>query len=222
MKLFVFKGIYMKFLIVALAALFSLNAIAQEYQEGKHYSKLAQPVPTVVSAGKVEVAEVFRFGCPACYRFEENVRAWDMPEYVEFVKTPVVWERVTEMHATIYHIGKRRKKEKEVSDGIFKAIFDGNPAGNQRALSERDDVIEFLQGFGFSEAHAKKFLDAETIANDVKASELRVEKFAIDATPELFVDGRYRIQVTKAGGFAEALKVAEFLVEKVATEKGLK
>jgi thiol:disulfide interchange protein DsbA len=211
----------MRVLFAAFVALLSLQAYAQEYKEGTHYTKLSQPVPTVVSAGKIEVAEVFRFGCPACFRFEEHIRAWDMPEQAEFVKTPVVWERVTETHATIYHIGKRMKKEKEISAGIFKAIFENNPAGNQRALSKREDVLSFLQGFGFSEAKASKFLDNKTIAKDVEESKVRAEQFAIDATPELFVDGRYRIQVTQAGGFAEALKVAAYLVEKAAQEKGL-
>ncbi|MEO8225069.1 MAG: hypothetical protein ABI661_09705, partial [Gammaproteobacteria bacterium] len=38
-----------------------------QYQEGKHFNILTSAQGTSSSAGKIEVAEVFWYGCPHCY-----------------------------------------------------------------------------------------------------------------------------------------------------------
>ncbi len=45
-------------------------AAANTWVEGKHYALLGVPQRTTVPAGKVEVLEVFSYGCPACNRFQ--------------------------------------------------------------------------------------------------------------------------------------------------------
>ena len=47
------------------------NTLA-EYTEGIEYERLASPVPTV-DANKVEVVELFWYGCPHCYRLEPHL-----------------------------------------------------------------------------------------------------------------------------------------------------
>jgi thiol:disulfide interchange protein DsbA len=46
----------------------------------------------------------------------------------------------------------------------------------------------------------------------------RVRAYKVRGTPEIIVNGKYRISSTKAGGFSGMLKVAEFLIDK---ERGL-
>ena len=62
----------------AFALLFSLllplAAQAQlRWQEGQHYKLLPQPAPTSVPAGKIEVTEVFSYGCIYCYRAKDAI-----------------------------------------------------------------------------------------------------------------------------------------------------
>jgi thiol:disulfide interchange protein DsbA len=64
------------FLAMALAVAFAAPASAAEWEEGTHYEKLETPVQTD-SDGKIEVAEVFWYGCPHCYRFKPLVEAWE-------------------------------------------------------------------------------------------------------------------------------------------------
>ena len=59
-------------LLVAIACLASLDAGAQSYQEGTHYSTLEPPRATS-SGAKVEVIEFFYYGCPVCYEAEPLV-----------------------------------------------------------------------------------------------------------------------------------------------------
>ena len=55
--------------LLPLLGLFLLPAgtALAEYVEGTQYKRLAAPVPTV-DASKVEVVELFWYGCPHCYR----------------------------------------------------------------------------------------------------------------------------------------------------------
>ena len=46
---------------------------AQAWTEGTHYTTLAPPQHTTVPAGKIEVMEVFSYGCVACNRFQPIV-----------------------------------------------------------------------------------------------------------------------------------------------------
>ena len=49
--------------------------------------------PTNVGPGKVEVVEVFWFGCPHCAALEPFIQSWlkNKPAYIEFVRVPVMW-----------------------------------------------------------------------------------------------------------------------------------
>ena len=53
---------------------------------------------------------------------------------------------------------------------------------------------------------------------DLTQAKSRVRAYKVRGTPEIIVNGKYRISSTKAGGFSGMLKVAEFLIDK---ERGL-
>jgi len=42
----------------------------------------------------------------------------------------------------------------------------------------------------------------------------RVRAYKVRGTPEVIINGKYRVSTTKAGGFAGMLNVAEFLIDK--------
>src|SRR5688572_12689761 len=49
---------------------------AQGYTEGVQYKPLAPAQPTNVEKGKVEVVEVFWYGCSHCYAIEPMFESW--------------------------------------------------------------------------------------------------------------------------------------------------
>src|SRR5688572_7904785 len=62
-------------ILVALAALvFTAQTQAASWEAGKHFTVLPQPQRTNVPAGKVEVMEVFSYGCPACDSFVPHMK----------------------------------------------------------------------------------------------------------------------------------------------------
>jgi len=63
----------------------SIQDIAERYKE------LSSPQPTR-TGDKIEVLEVFWYGCPHCYQFEPVVEKWleEKAGYIEFVRIPGV------------------------------------------------------------------------------------------------------------------------------------
>lgn len=58
------------------ASVFGMTAVqAAEPVAGKEYLELSNPVPVSVP-GKIEVVELFWYGCPHCYHFEPTINPW--------------------------------------------------------------------------------------------------------------------------------------------------
>ena len=73
--------------LLTAALLFSLlaPAIAEDghnhapvtnFKEGVHFHRISPAVETDVEEGKVEVLELFWYGCPHCFQFEPHLTGW--------------------------------------------------------------------------------------------------------------------------------------------------
>src|SRR5215510_495353 len=83
-----------KVLIAALICLAAtLPAHAQQYVEGKHYAVLQPAQRTSVPAGKIEVTEVFSYGCPACNSFQPYMAKLkaSLPPNAQLTFVPASW-----------------------------------------------------------------------------------------------------------------------------------
>ena len=61
------------------------NLIQEKYQEGVHFEILKNP-SAVRDSNKIEVVEVFWFGCNHCYALESYLTSWkrDLPSDIDF------------------------------------------------------------------------------------------------------------------------------------------
>ena len=93
------------------------------FQEGVHYDRLAEPVPTSTS-DKIEVVEVFWYGCPHCFRLEPKVERWlkTKPDNVEFVRIPAVFGRRWEAGAWAFYIAQKLAILDKINQSFFDAI----------------------------------------------------------------------------------------------------
>src|SRR5690242_18196246 len=98
---------------------------AGQWKPGVNYVPLVPAQPTSVAPGKVEVVEVFWFACPHCYALEPFIQNWlkNKPDYIEFVRVPVMWGPVHRAHARLFYILEslgRKDLESKVFDTIHK------------------------------------------------------------------------------------------------------
>lgn len=180
------------------------------YKAGEHYEVLPQPVPTA-DPTKIEVAEIFWYGCSHCYTFESIVTPWkaQLPEDVAFVGVPAVWAPVMELHAKAYYTAKALK----VLDKVHTPIFEAMNLKKKKLQSENEIATLFVDQ-GVSPDKFSKVFNSWGIGQQAKIAQSKQRGYRTQGTPELVVNGKYRISARAAGGQKEMLKVAEFLIEK--------
>ena len=93
-------------LVFLLASVFHYSqAQPREFIEGVHYQALANPVPTQTDADRIEVREIFWYGCPECATLEPVMSDWGEGVRGDLVlhRTPAIWNDIMALHARIYY-----------------------------------------------------------------------------------------------------------------------
>src|SRR3990167_4167988 len=111
----------MKFLFTALLMLFTSAATAAEPAQGQQYMQTQQTIPAQNPA-KVEVLELFWYGCPHCYHLEPQLTEWakKLPKDVEFRRVPGIARQEWVAGAKAFYA----MEELKISDKLHVALFD--------------------------------------------------------------------------------------------------
>ncbi len=190
--------------------LFSASAQAEvQWEAGKHYTVLPYPVRTR-DASKVEVVELFWYGCPHCYRFNPVIHAWEKsaPEYVDFWLSPATFSKVWKTHARAFYTAELLG----VLDASHQAMFDA-VVRDRKKLEDEDSLAKFYAGFGVSEADFKKTFNSFAVNAKLQQADARVRSYRATGVPAIVVNGKYLVSSSTAGGQDNILKVVNFLVE---------
>ncbi|MDG1944440.1 MAG: thiol:disulfide interchange protein DsbA/DsbL [Halioglobus sp.] len=201
--------------------LFGLSCAAAEdgtntYEAGTHYALISPPVRTLDS-DTIEVAEFFWYGCSHCYSFEPVIRQWEktMPEGVSFRGIPAVWRANMQLHARAYFTAEVLGVLDTMNPVIFQAMN-----VDRKPLASEGDIAKLFVANGVSEEDFSKTFGSFGVTSQVNQAISTGKGAKLTGTPALMVDGKYLITGRMAGGQADMLKVADFLVEKERAAKG--
>jgi thiol:disulfide interchange protein DsbA len=148
------KTLALKALVTTVLVLTATLANAADYVAGKHYTVLDEPVRTG-DASKIEVTEVFWYGCGHCYAFEPLLEKWSktLPADVVLVRSPAIWHPTMELHARAYYTAKALN----VLDPLHQALFDAMNVGHDK-LGTEDDIKKIFVAHGVDgDAFSKTF-----------------------------------------------------------------
>jgi thiol:disulfide interchange protein DsbA len=184
----------------------------ERFQPGTHYRVMTPVQPTSVAPGKVEVLEIFWYGCPHCYTLEPHIREWisnEMPSNAAFVRIPATLNRGWQVHARAYYTAEALGRIDEMHEGLFKAMnVDRSP------LNTEDKLIEFFGNYGVSK---QEFLDAFNsfaVQTKLRRADSLVRRYRITGVPAIVVNGKYVTGAEMSGGIPQLFEVVEFLIEK--------
>lgn len=172
------------------------------------FQKLPSPQPTS-DPDRIEVVEVFWYGCPHCNRFQFFLEPWleALPDHVRFVRMPAVFSDVWELHARAYYIAAALGVLDEIHPRIFAAIHDeGRPLETMAAV--RDFFI--AQGVAASDfdRHANSF----SVKSGLQRSVVMQGRYGLRGVPALIVNGRFLVSGSTAGSYPKVLKVTDALI----------
>ncbi len=183
------------------------------------YQNISPPQPTS-DPGKVEVVELFWYGCPHCYRLQPHLERWleHKPDAAQFVRMPAVLNESWAFHARAFFAAQLLG----MSDATHRRFFDAIHAENRRKLLKDYQAVEDF--FADQEIAREKFSKAwRSFAVDTKVRKARLmtHRYGIDGTPAIVVNGKYRTSASIAGSIADMLETVDGLIEQeaVAMEK---
>jgi thiol:disulfide interchange protein DsbA len=200
-------------LAVLVLAPLAFTALAQpeRYVEGTHYIVLPTAVRTADPA-KIEVVEVFWYGCSHCFRFEPLIENWEasIAADVNFVRFPGMWNDLMKIHAQAYFAAEALGKVHELHTPMFEAInVQGNRLQNEQQLSAL-----FTQHGVTAEEFSAAF-NSFAVRTKVNQAEAKMREYQVRSTPNMIVNGKYLISTGEAVPTQqEMLEVVNFLVDK--------
>ena len=194
----------MKKILLSLLLLTSGLAYSFEPVLGRDYSLLENPLP-IKQDGKVEVLEIFWYGCGHCYAMESKIKAWNKttPEYVSFKKMPVTWGAVHRLHASVFYTIDSLKHDKDLHAAVFSTIHN-----ERNFLASEQAVNKFFNKLGIQSSDVSKYLNSFGIKQKVKRSIELTKQLKVDSVPMIIVDGKYKVAARDT-----ALQTVDYLVE---------
>ena len=206
-----------RILTILSLSLVPFAAMAEEtYVAGKHYDLISPAIRTAEPA-KIEAAEFFWYGCGHCYTFEPMVSQWKktLDEDVSFRGIPAMWGGAMELHAKAYYAARVLKVEDKMDTAMFQALN-----VDRKPLRSEKEIAELFVANGVAEEDFYKAYNSFGVGSQVRQANSTARAAKITGTPSMMVNGKYLITTRKAGGNANMLKIANYLIEKERAAQG--
>ena len=183
---------------------------SKHYVAGKDYIVLDTPVRTR-DRSKVEVVEVFWYGCSHCSTFDPIITAWKkrQAEDVDFWLSPAIWNGAMKLHAQAFFTAKALGVGEKLHKPFFSALL-----VERKKLNNPGQIEDFFARYGVPRKDFQKTFKSFSVNSQVKQADARARSYKVAGTPEIVVNGKYRVTAGLAGGQAQMLNVIDFLVNK--------
>ncbi|MGK2913917.1 MAG: thiol:disulfide interchange protein DsbA/DsbL [Porticoccaceae bacterium] len=183
-------------------------APAADYREGQQYKTLPTPVRTS-DASRIEVTEVFWYGCSHCFSFEPLVDKWahTLPADVVLARSPAIWHPTMELHARAFYTAKALG----VLDKLHLPLYEAMNLRKAKLASEQE-IRELFIANGVPLDKFTQTFNSFGVTSAIKQADARQRGYQVEGTPEMIVNGKYRVTAAMAGGQEGMLKVVDFLV----------
>jgi thiol:disulfide interchange protein DsbA len=194
---------------LALVAVTAGTSFAAKFNEGEHYELISPAQPTS-SKDKIEVVEMFWYGCPHCFRLEPFVERWlkKKPANVKFVRMPGVFRPSWEIHARAYYTAEILG----VVDKVHRPMFDAIHEMKQR-MSTEPAILALFKKHGVSEKDFKRVFRSFAVETKLRRAKDMGKRYQAKGVPALIVNGKYRTSGHAAGSNSKVFKVVNQLVK---------
>jgi protein dithiol oxidoreductase (disulfide-forming) len=213
--------------VLAVVLALSSSARAATWIEGKNYFLINPARPPAVAPGKVEVTEVFSYGCPACnafvpvmHKLKQALPANAVLTYVPASFNPSEdWPMFQLAFCTAQVLGVAEQTHEAMFDAVWKtgelAIIDPATQRVKDRLPTIEDAARFYnRNAGVPVAKFLSTAKSFTVDTKVRSAEDVIEAYRVDRTPTIVVNGRYRLQAESAGGYDQVIELIKWLVAK--------
>lgn len=202
-----------------------------KWVEGKQYERIEPAQPKVTNTSKIEVVEVFSYGCPACNQFHAtaNKLARELPADAQMAYLPASfmpqenWPMLQRAFYAAQALGVAIKGNDAMYDAVWKtrqltAMKDSGGLKAQQALPTIADAAKVYAKFGVDPKEFVAVANSFAVNTQVRRANELVKAYGVEGTPTIVVDGKYRVSPSKVGA-EQTIELTKWLVAKEAAGK---
>jgi protein dithiol oxidoreductase (disulfide-forming) len=204
--------------VILMVSSFTMSAaFAEAPKVGTEFDAVTQPIPTENPA-KIEVLEIFWYGCPHCYHMEEPLNAWvkKLPKDVYFKRLPGLpnasWAPMAKAFYAMEALG--------VSEKLHTALFDA--VHKTKTLNPGDEAAAIAwvtAQSGLDKLKVEQAFKSFSVNTNLTRAAQIFRASGATGVPSLVIDGKYITSGSQAGGNEQALKVADYIISNVRADK---
>jgi protein dithiol oxidoreductase (disulfide-forming) len=197
-----FSASLLAILVLALPA----GARAATFSEGSDYVRVIPTQQTTVPKGKVEVMEVFSYGCPACNAFQpemERLRR-SLPPNAQLVYLPAAfvpaedWPMFQRAYFAAQLLGVAERTHQAMFDAVWKSgeLATSDPGTNR--LKDPQPTIEqaarlYQRVAGVNPQQFLAMANSFGVDSKMRAADAQILAMHVESTPTIIVNGKYRV-----------------------------
>ncbi len=199
-------------LLLLMLPAFVLAAGNARFQENIAYERIIPAQPTA-NPDKIEVIEVFWYGCPHCHRFQPYVERWllGVDSNVTFVRLPAILNESWAIHARAYYTAEALGVTEKIHEALFDAIHN-----RKEQLRSEAQLADFFERHGVDKQRFRATFNSFAVNNKVQRARELTRRYGIDGTPAVVVNGKYRTGPAMTGTFEALIEVMDHLVSEEA------
>jgi len=206
---------FLSMIFVAASLIACQGEISAQTLSDDSYTVLNAPLD-VSTGDKIEVAELFWYGCGHCFALEPHVKNWkkSKPENAEFVKVPAIFSKRWEFHGKAYYTMEALDVLDEANDAFFHRIH-----VMRKPINDLATLVTFLAKYEKSEEEVTSAFNSFSVDAKLRNAKVITAKSTALGVPAILVDGKYHTSVKLAGSPDGLFDVVNQLVAKAAAER---
>jgi thiol:disulfide interchange protein DsbA len=174
-------------LLLTTACIAATTDTPDPYTNGNEYVTLPTPV-RASKDGKIEVVEVFSYGCVHCAHFEPYAESIQkkLPAGVVFRSVPAVFNAAWEPYARAFYAAQELGALNRTHAALFKAIHE-----DHYPIRTMDELGDFYARNGVDRAAFMKIAQSDEVSQKIISDTRLIQAWQIEGTPTIVVNGKY-------------------------------
>lgn len=203
--------------LMAVVMWFGAASVMAEPKIGNDFEKTAQVIATD-NPNKIEVTELFWYGCIHCYKMDPSLEAWvkKLPADVVFKRMPALpqpaWAPMTKAFYAMEDLNVLEKLHTPLFDAVHK----------QKSLNPTDEaaVMDWVvKNSGLEKAKVESAFKSFSMGNKLVRAQQYFRASGATGVPSLVIDGQFITSSTMAGGNQGALNTADYIITNLRADK---
>ena len=170
-----------------------------------------RPAQPTQSGNKIEVVEVFWYGCPHCYTLEPYLQKWlaGKPDDVEFRRLPGILGSSWTPHARAFFTAEKMGILDQIHEPLFKAIH----KDRKRIFSDEELKDFIVSTTGVDANEFSRIFNSKEIDIKMRQALVSEQKYKITGVPAIIVNGKYLTNGTMAKSYEAIINVTDHLID---------